>query len=183
MLLNRSYVGLVEFLVASGKAVCLAPSCVRITAIEAPCRINVETPPHSGESGISVAADSTPLSSSLPGLPLSAPMAMSTPPPTTRRLSTETTGIDADSVHLGTRAGRSGFPGFGSGVAGYSVTIGVDPFSAVGATGTLPGGLPRLEPGVRRGTAVRDLMMGGLSFILESEDGASAGSVSTSALA
>ena len=142
----------------------------------APCRVNVESP-------ILDIPFLAIVIVFLPGLPLSAPRAMSTSPRTTRRLSTEATGIDDDSVHLGAGVGRSGLPGSGSGVVGYSTTIGVDPFSAAGTTGTLPGGLPRLEPGVRRGTAARDLMTDGLSFIMESGDGASAGSVSTSALA
>ena len=63
-------------------------------------------------------------------------------------------------------------------MVGYSATIGVDPYSVVGAIGTLPGGLPRLEQGVRRCTAVRDLMTDGTPCIMESEDGASAGSAS-----
>ena len=66
---------------------------------------------------------------------------MSTSPRATRRLSTDSTGIDDGSVHVGANVGRSGFPGSGSGVVGYSATIGVDPHSVVGAVGTLPGGL------------------------------------------
>ena len=137
----------------------------------APCRVNVESP-------ILDIPFLAIVIVFLPGLPLSAPRAMSTSPRTTRRLSTEATGIDDDSVHLDTSVGRSGLPGSGPGVVGHSATIGVDPYSVVGAIGTLPGGLPRLEQGVRRCTAVRDLMTDGTPCIMESEDGASAGSAS-----